>query len=44
MPDEEKNNLMGRDLKVVTPHKGFDNRPENPRYVIYYPHIKDVRY
>jgi Dyp-type peroxidase family len=31
MSDEEKNNLMGRDLRVVTPHKGFDNRPENPR-------------
>jgi len=31
MTDEEKSNTVGRDYTKVTPHKGYDNRPENPR-------------
>jgi len=32
MPDEDKSNIIGRVYGKETPHKGYDTRPENPRY------------
>lgn len=29
--DEEKSNLVGRDITKVKPHVGYDTRPENPQ-------------
>jgi hypothetical protein len=31
MSNQEKSEIVGRQYHVVSPHKGYDTRPENPR-------------